>query len=52
MRARLLSFGFILAIGFLLLVSLTLTTALTALRGYITRHFEGLVGLVCRRSTS
>jgi membrane protein len=44
-RARLLSFGFILAIGFLLLVSLTLTTALTALRGYITRHFEGLVGL-------
>lgn len=44
-RARLLSFGFILAIGFLLLVSLTLTTALTALRGYITRQFEGLVGL-------
>ena len=44
-RARLLSFGFILAIGFLLLVSLTLTTALAALRGYVTRHFEGLVGL-------
>jgi membrane protein len=45
LRARLLSFGFILAIGFLLLVSLTLTTALAALRGYVTRHFEGLVTL-------
>jgi membrane protein len=45
-RARLLSFGFILAIGFLLLVSLTLTTALAALRGYVTRHFEGVVGLL------
>jgi membrane protein len=45
-RGRLISFGFILAIGFLLLVSLTLTTALAALRGYVTRHFEGLVGLV------
>ena len=45
MRARLVSFGFILAIGFLLLVSLTLTTALAALRGYVLRHFEGLVGL-------
>jgi membrane protein len=44
-RARLLSFGFILAIGFLLLVSLTLTTALAALRGYVLRHFEGMVGL-------
>ena len=44
-RARLISFGFVLAIGFLLLVSLTLTTALGALRGYIVRHFEGLVGL-------
>ena len=43
--ARLISFGFILAIGFLLLVSLTLTTALAALRGYVLRHFEGLVGL-------
>jgi len=46
LRARLMSFGFILAIGFLLLVSLTLTTALAALRGYIVRHFEGMVGLV------
>ena len=44
MRARLVSFGFILAIGFLLLVSLTLTTALAALRGYVTRHFEVAVG--------
>lgn len=44
-RARLVSFGFILAIGFLLLVSLTLTTALAALRGYVMRHFEGAVGL-------
>jgi membrane protein len=45
-RARLISFGFILAIGFLLLVSLTLTTALAALRGYVLRHFEGLVSLL------
>ncbi len=45
LRARLLSFGFILAIGFLLLVSLTLTTALAGLRSYATRHFEGLVAL-------
>ena len=45
LRARLLSFGFVLAIGFLLLVSLTLTTALAALRGYAMRHFEGLVTL-------
>jgi membrane protein len=44
-RARLISFGFILAIGFLLLVSLTLTTALAALRGYALRHFEGMVGM-------
>src|SRR5688500_8273398 len=44
MRGRLVSFGFILAIGFLLLVSLTLTTALAALRGYVTRHFEIAVG--------
>jgi membrane protein len=45
LRARLLSFGFILAIGFLLLVSLTLTTALAALRGYVAHRFEALVGL-------
>jgi len=48
LRARLISFGFILAIGFLLLVSLTLTTALAALRGYVLRHFEGLVGVLAR----
>jgi membrane protein len=45
-RSRLISFGFILAIGFLLLVSLTLTTALAALRGYVLRHFGGLVGVL------
>jgi membrane protein len=45
-RARLISFGFILAIGFLLLVSLTLTTVLAALRGYVVRHFGGMVGLL------
>jgi membrane protein len=45
LRARLVSFGFILAIGFLLLVSLTLTTALAALRGYVLRHFQGMVGV-------
>jgi membrane protein len=44
-RSRLVSFGFILAIGFLLLVSLTLTTALATLRGFVLRHFEGLVGI-------
>jgi membrane protein len=44
-RARLLSFGFILAIGFLLLVSLTLTTALAALREFVLRHFEHAVGV-------
>jgi len=44
-RARILSFGFILAVGFLLLVSLTLTTALAALRGYALRHFEGMVSM-------
>ena len=46
LRARLISFGFILAIGFLLLVSLTLTTVLGALRGYVLRHFEGMVGML------
>jgi membrane protein len=46
MRARLISIGFILAIGFLLLVSLTLTTMLGALRGYVLRHHEGMVGLL------
>jgi membrane protein len=45
LRARLLSFGFVLAIGFLLLVSLTLTTALAALRGYALRHFNVAVSV-------
>ncbi len=44
-RARLLSFGLILAIGFLLLVSLSVTTALSALRGYLTQHYAGAVAL-------
>jgi membrane protein len=43
LRARLLSFGLILAVGFLLLVSLSVTTALTALRAAIARRFEELV---------
>jgi membrane protein len=45
MRARLLSFGVILAVGFLLLVSLSLSTALAALKGTIARHFTALVVL-------
>jgi membrane protein len=44
-RARILSFGLILAVGFLLLVSLSVSTALTALRGVIAKHFTGLVTL-------
>jgi membrane protein len=44
-KSRLLSFGLVLALGFLLLVSLTLTTALSALRAFVLRHFEGAVGL-------
>jgi membrane protein len=44
-RARLLSFGVILAVGFLLLVSLSLSTALTALREAIARRFTELVFL-------
>lgn len=43
LRARLLSFGLILAVGFLLLVSLAISTALTALRGVIAARFEELV---------
>jgi membrane protein len=43
LRARLLSFGLILAVGFLLLVSLTVSTGLTALRGYLARHYAELV---------
>jgi membrane protein len=42
-RARILSFGLILAVGFLLLVSLSLSTALAALRAVIGRRFTELV---------
>jgi membrane protein len=42
-RARVLSFGLILAVGFLLLVSLSLSTALAALRAAIGRRFTELV---------
>lgn len=45
LRARLLSFGVILAVGFLLLVSLSLSTALAALEDVVTRHFSALVVL-------
>jgi membrane protein len=44
-RARLLSFGLILAVGFLLIISLTLATALAALRGAIAARFPGLVAV-------
>lgn len=42
-RSRVLSFGLILAVGFLLLVSLTVSTALSALRGYLLRHYSDLL---------
>jgi membrane protein len=42
-RARLLSFGLILAVGFLLLVSLSFSTALAALRGYLARNYSAIV---------
>jgi membrane protein len=45
LRARVLSFGLILAVGFLLLVSLSLSTALTALRETIAARFAELVVL-------
>ena len=44
-RARILSFGLILAVGFLLLVSLSISTALAALRAAIGRRFTELVVL-------
>jgi membrane protein len=44
-RARILSFGLILAVGFLLLVSLSLSTALAALRDAIGRRFTEFVVL-------
>jgi membrane protein len=42
-RARLLSFGLILAVGFLLLVSLSISTALAALRTVIAERFSEFV---------
>jgi membrane protein len=42
LRARILSFGLILAVGFLLLVSLSISTALSALREGVRARFEGL----------
>ena len=45
-RARFLSFGFILALGFLLLVSLTISTALGNLRERVATHHAVLVGSV------
>jgi membrane protein len=44
-RARLLSFGLILAVGFLLLVSLTFSTALAALRAYLARSYSGVLAV-------
>jgi membrane protein len=43
LRARLLSFGLILAVGFLLLVSLSVSTAIAGLRALVARYYEGLV---------
>lgn len=45
-RARLLSFGLILAVGFLLLVSLTITTALAGLRAIIAERHASLLAVV------
>ena len=45
-RARILSFGLILAIGFLLLVSLSLSTAIAALRDIVAKHFSEFVALM------
>ncbi|HEY7379369.1 MAG TPA: YihY/virulence factor BrkB family protein [Steroidobacteraceae bacterium] len=43
LRARLLSFGLILAVGFLLLVSLTISTALSALRKVVAQRLGDFV---------
>ena len=45
-RARILSFGLILAIGFLLLVSLSLSTAIAALREIVAKHYSEFVALM------
>jgi membrane protein len=46
LRARLLSFGLILALGFLLLASLTITTVLAAVRDRIARDHAAVVGVL------
>jgi membrane protein len=43
LRARLLSFGLILAVGFLLLVSLSVSTAIASLKDWVARHYGELV---------
>lgn len=43
LRARLLSFGLILAVGFLLLVSLSISTALAGIRASLAARYEGLL---------
>ena len=45
-RARLLSFGLILAIGFLLLVSLSISTALSSLRELVALRFQDLLVMI------
>jgi membrane protein len=46
LRARLLSFGFILAVGFLLLVSLSISTALAGVRAALAQRYEALLVVV------
>jgi membrane protein len=46
LRARLLSFGFILAVGFLLLVSLSISTALAGVRTALAQRYEALLVVV------
>jgi membrane protein len=46
LRARFLSFAFILTLGFLLLVSLTISTGLTSVRARFAAHNPALVGMV------
>src|SRR5579872_3547169 len=46
LRARFLSFGFILTLGFLLLVSLTISTVLASIRTRFAAHHPALIGVV------
>lgn len=43
LKTRIFSFGLIVSIGFLLLVSLVLTSVLTALSGWVKRHFPDAI---------